>query len=190
MSNVESTNARTPTDEAGDSNEGVQTAIADAVGPNEVSGRYLVGALALAVVWWQTIGAMSAWVAGMGLIVLSFAAPRGLAAVSSLRWPKAEGVVVESNVLTEGEAREYANLGPSAQTRDTGYVPLVRYQFTVDGTKYESARVSPFDDTISRRRWAQALVDSYPRNSPATLRYDPADPNRSYLRACHIIPKN
>lgn len=41
--------------------------------------------------------------------------------------------------------------------------------------------MSPFDGTISRRRWARALIDRYPRNSHLSLRYDPADPTRSYL---------
>lgn len=101
-------------DEIEDSNKGVQAAIEDTVGTTQVTARYLVGALALAVAWWQTAGAMSAWVTGIGLVVLSFAAPRAIMAVSSLRWPKAEGVIIESEVLTEGEVREYANLATAA----------------------------------------------------------------------------
>lgn len=182
MSDVESLDARTPTDGLKGSSEGVQDAIEDFVGRNVIKGRYLLAAVALAVAWWQTIGAMSAWVAGMGLVILSFTTPKVLAAVSSLRWPKTEGVVVDSAVLTEREAREYAGIGPSGGESETGYVPLIRYQFTVDGTTYESARVSPFDGKISRRRWARALVDRYPRNKHLSLRYDPADPTRSYLR--------
>lgn len=183
MTDVEPPDGLSPLEETGDTNDGVRDALSDMVGTNEIAGRYLLVALTLAVAWWQTIGAMSAWVAGIGLIVLSFTAPRVLAAVASLRWPTAEGVVVESQVLTEGEAREYAGLGHSQQASETGYVPLIHYQFTVDGTKYESARVSPFDGTISRRRWASALVDRYPRNRYFSLRYDSADPSRSYLRS-------
>jgi hypothetical protein len=183
MSEVEPPDDLSPLEETGERNDGVRDAIADMVGTNEIAGRYLLVALALAVAWWQTIGALSAWVAGLGLIVLSFTAPRVLAAVSSLRWPTAEGVVVESQVLTEGEARASAGLGHSQQASETGYVPLIHYQFTVDGTTYESARVSPFDGTISRRRWASALVDRYPRNTYFSLRYDPSDPSQSYIRS-------
>lgn len=182
MSNVEPTGGRAPTDETGDSTEEVRTAIENMVGTNQIKARYILAALALAVAWSQTIGVMSAWVAGIGLIVLASATPSVLAAVSSLRWPKAEGVVVESAVLTEGEALEYVGLSVSGMAKETGYVPLIRYRFTVDGTRYESARVSPFDGTISKRRWAKALVDRYPQNKHLSLRYDPADPTKSYLR--------
>lgn len=172
-----------PGDESSDSNEGVRDAIESMIRENEVSGLYLLVALALAVAWWQAIGAMSGWIAGLGLIVLSFSAPRALTAVSMLRWPTAEGVVIESSVLTEGEAREYAGLGTSGDATETGYVPLIRYEYTVDGTRYESARVSPFDGALSRRRWAKTLIDEYPRNKHFSVRYDPADPANTYLRA-------
>lgn len=182
MTDVESLGTRPRGDEAGDATAEVRAAVEDAVGRNEVAGRYPLAAVALAVVWWQTIGAMSAWVAGFGLVVLSFAASKVLAAASTLRWPTADAVVVESAVLTEGEAREYAGLGTSETATDTGYVPLIRYRYAVDGRRYESARVSPFDGTLSRRRWARALVDRYPRNTHVFVRYDPGDPTRSYLR--------
>lgn len=172
---------RSKVDEEGGT-EAVRDAIEEMVGRNEVSGVYLLVALALAVAWWQTVGAMSAWVAGFGLVVLSFAAPSVLAAVSAVRWPTADAVVVESAVLTESEAREYAGLATGVDASETGYVPLVRYRFTADGTPHETARVSPFDDTLSKRRWASALVDRYPPNSHHTVRYDPADPTRAYLR--------
>lgn len=187
--------------------ENTEAAIEDLVGRNVISGRYLLLAVLLAVVWWKLVGAMSAWVAGFGLIILSFGAENALAALSSRNWPTTEGVVLESDVLTEREAQEYAGLGGSLDdakeaaeslgidaddlegsdtmqgTGNTGYVPLVRYEFTVDGKRYETAKISPFDGTISRRPWASALVDQYPKNKHVTLRYDPDDPSRSYLRS-------
>ncbi len=166
----------------GDPTSGTTAAVENFVGPNVMKARYLLAALGLAVVWWQTVGPMSAWVAGIGLVVLSFATPHVVATLASRRWPTVEGVVVESEVLTEWEAREQVGIAAGGASDDAGYVPLVRYQFTVDGTRYESAGMSPFDGTLSRRRWATALVDRYPRNRHVTLRYDPDDPTRAYLR--------
>lgn len=175
----------TPT---GGATDGTEAALESFVGRNTLRGRYLLLALALVVVWWLTIGAMSAWIAGLGLVALVPGVQGVVTAVLSRRWPETEGVVVSSEVLTEPEAREYAGLDATIEgANDTqqfsgGYVPVVRYVFTVDGRRYENAAISPFDDTLSRRRWAEALVNKYPKNSHISLRYDPDDPTRSYLR--------
>jgi len=171
-----------------DAIDGTAAAVESFVGRNTLRGRYLLVALALAVVWWLVIGPMSAWVAGIGLVALTPGLQGVVRAVLSRRWPETEGVVLSSEVLTEPEAREYAGLGATMEVAaDTqqfsgGYVPLVRYEFTVDGRRYVNAVISPFDGSLSRRHWAKTLVEQYPENNRVFLRYDPNDPTRSYLR--------
>jgi hypothetical protein len=171
-----------------DAIDGTAAAVESFVGRNTLRGRYLLVALALAVVWWLVIGPMSAWVAGIGLVALTPGLQGVVRAVLSRRWPETEGVVLSSEVLTEPEAREYAGLGATMEVAaDTqqfsgGYVPLVRYEFTVDGRRCVNAVISPFDGSLSRRHWAKTLVEQYPENNRVSLRYDPDDPTRSYLR--------
>lgn len=188
MSDSESTSGSQSSTPTGDAIDGTEAAVETFVGRNTLRGRYLLLALVLAVVWWLAFGPMSAFAAGLGLVTLLPSVQGGVRAVLSRRWPETEGVVVSSEVLTEPEAREYAGLdatiqdAPATAEFSGGYVPVVRYEFTVDGQRYENAAISPFDDTLSRRGWAQALVKTYPQNSNISLRYDPDDPTRSYLR--------
>lgn len=205
MSDADATSvdkASTPSDDAtvdtggmegggGGGGGGGTSAIDDAletfVSRSQLQFRYLLYALAVTAVWWLVVGPMSAWVAGIGLVVLAFGLQRVVEAARSWRWPQADGVVASSRVLTEPDAREYAGLDPVEEADDTaefsgGYVPVIEYEYTVDGTRYENAAISPFDDTLSRRHWAEALVNEYPSNSQISVRYDPDDPTRSYLR--------
>lgn len=188
MSNVEGTAASTAPDTSGDPTSGTEAAISAFAGRSVVAFRYFLLALVLAVIWWQTIGAFSAFAAGLGLVMFSSGMQNGLRALLSRRWPTTDAVVVESQVLTVVEARRYGGddetgAGDAHGFQDSsGYVPLIRYEFTVDGTRYENARISPFDGPISRRHWAEAIVNDYPRGKPISVRYDPDDPTRSYLR--------
>lgn len=165
---------------------GTDEALSTFVGQSVVEFRYFLLALILAVVWWKTIGAFSAFAAGLGLVMLSSGVQNGLRALLSRRWPTTEGVVAESKVLSPSEAREHLDDATTADEHGfqapSGYVPFVRYEFTVDGTRYDNARISPFDGPISRRTWAEALVGDHPRGKPIRVRYDPDDPTRSYLR--------
>lgn len=203
--NTTSTEQPPPTDESTDGtdditgNEGVDgtdsgetsgtnDALEKFVSRDQLKFRYLLYALGVTAVWWVVVGPMSAWVAGIGLVALALGVQRVVAAVRSWRWPEADGVVASSRVLTEPDAREYAGLDPIEEADDTaefsgGYVPVIEYEYTVDGTRYENAAISPFDDTISRRHWAEALVNQYPSNSQISVRYDPDDPTLSYIRS-------
>lgn len=172
--------------------DGTRSGTAEALG-RFVSGgtirfRYLVLALGLAALWWQVLGAFSAFVAGLGFVAVSFAMQGVVRLVASRRWPTTEAVVAESRVLTPEEAATYLRergadgVSTAAAGAASGYVPLIRYEYTVDGRRHESAGISPFDGPISRRSWAQALVQSLPRGKPVPVRHHPADPSRAYLR--------
>lgn len=155
------------------------------LGMSKVSIGYLLVGLVLAAVWWQSFGAISGFAAGLGLVMLSLAGPKLKSAVQTRNWPRTEAVVVESTVLTPREATEYADNGDtrSGLQHSSGYVPLVGYEFRADGTKYRNASISPFDGPISRRSWAQELVQSYASGKPLRVRYNPEDPTQSYLRS-------
>lgn len=73
------------------------------------------------------------------------------------------------------------------QTDDDGdesYRPVVSYEYTVDGETYENENVFPggFQRSRSSRSWAEGIVSEYEVGSEATIRYNPDDPTRAYLR--------
>jgi hypothetical protein len=186
MSDTGTYNADQSSTSTEDATDGTEAALESFVSRTQLPARYLVLALVLTVVWWLVLGP-TALVAGIGLVVLVFGFQGFVEAVLSRRWPETEAVIVSSEVLTEPEAREYAGLDAvegswSTQEFSGGYVPVVRYEFTVDGRRFENAAISPFDDSLSRRKWAKTLVDKYPENGYISPRYDPDDPTRSYLR--------
>jgi len=172
--------------ESGGSETHEQRRVEEALGEilsNEAKFRYLVVALVAAGLWWQALDPISAFTAGMGFVVLVFVIEPAIGMLTTTRWATTEGVVLESEVLTRGEAMKRADVGISASRSVAGYVPLIRYEYTIDGTTYENARISPVDASTSRRRWAEALIDHYPDNKWVNIRYHPGDPTRSYLQS-------
>lgn len=174
--------------DTGGTRSGTAEALGRFVSGGTIRFRYLVLSLGLAAVWWQVLGAFSAFVAGLGFVTLSFGIQGAIRLVASRRWPTTEAVVAESRVLTPGQAATYLRergadgVSRAAVGAASGYVPLVRYEYTVDGRRYENAGISPFDGPISRRSWAAALVQSLPRGKPVAVRHHPEDPSNAYLR--------
>ena len=161
----------------------------DEILSNEAKFRYLVLALVATGLWWRALDPISAFAAGMGFLVLVFVAEPVLGMLAATRWTTAEGVVLESEVLTRRQAMERAGADVSGDRSVAGYVPLVRYRYDVDGTTYENARVSPIDASTSRRRWAERVIDSYPENAWVDVRHHPDDPTRSYLQSWTIASR-
>ena len=61
------------------------------------------------------------------------------------------------------------------------YEPMVEYVYTVDGTEYHSSKVFPGGDSNFDQAEAQSVIDKYPLNSYAPVRYDPQNPSASSL---------
>jgi hypothetical protein len=167
----------------GSGGNSVQERLADIYqGPPILDWRYLVAGLAVVAGWWLLFGPFSAFMAGMGMVVLASGIDPTLTALRSRGWPTTEAVVLESTVFTLRELRDsFDGLGRSGSTRG-GYVPFVRYEYTVDGETYVNVRVSPFDGPIPRRRWAERIASDYQENTRMTIPYDPSDPSRSFIR--------
>ena len=189
MSEVESTDSPAELTQSTGDNEPVKAAIESALGAYELKGRYVILAILATVIWWQMVGPFSAFPAGLGFITMTMGAQSVMGAITSRRWPTTDAVVLSSAVLTPGQAR--AHLGRSGPTpfgegtvqSGGDYVPFVHYEFSVEGRRFENARISPFDGTIPRRRWADRLIGRYPRGKQTTVRYDPDDPSTAHLRA-------
>lgn len=84
-------------------------------------------------------------------------------------WPKADGVVKESEVRSDED---------SGWTRFKAYV---LYEFTVEGKKYTSSSINYDSMSRSERPAVEQLVKRYPKGQPVTVYYQPEDPSESVL---------
>lgn len=91
---------------------------------------------------------------------------RGL---SSSTWPQARGHIISSSVKTW------------RTSRGTWYEPQVRYEYRVDGVRYEGKRLSYSQMRFVREEPACKIVSEYPAGSELMVYYSPKKPQRSVL---------
>jgi hypothetical protein len=94
-------------------------------------------------------------------------------------WEMAGGKVLASH-LGEHESRRTDKHGTHV---DITYEPVVEYIYSVDNVEYHGSKVFPNDDSDFGQSEAQAIIDKYPLNSYAPVRYDPQNPSASSLEA-------
>jgi hypothetical protein len=63
----------------------------------------------------------------------------------------------------------------------TVWSPVVEYGYRVGGRDYYGARVAFTPDIAGGRELADATVQRYPKGSPVTVHYDPANPSLAVL---------
>lgn len=162
----------------------VQERLADAYqGTGVIRWRYLLVILGVVVAWWLVFDPFGAFALAMGLFMFSAGIDSARTALAARTWPTTDATVLESTVFTQHELRErFPGLEQQSSSVSGGYVPFVRYRYTVNGEDHIGVRVSPFDSGIPRRRWASGIVDDYPKNEYTTVRYNPEAPDRSYLQ--------
>ncbi|QLG49322.1 DUF3592 domain-containing protein [Natrinema halophilum] len=96
----------------------------------------------------------------------------------------------EATIISSG--MESATEQEDGET-ETEYYPRVEYEYSVDGTSYTDNRVfhaSQIENEPGELRGkefdsqgdARDIVDSYPDGDTASVFYDPADPDVSYLQ--------
>jgi len=163
----------------------VQDRLADAYrGTGVLHPEYLLVVLGVAVGWWLVFDGLGAFVLALSLLLFSIGIDSARTALASRRWPTTDATVLESTVFTQHELRErFPGLEQKASSTSGGYVPFVRYRYTVNGEDHIGVRISPFDSGIPRRRWAENIVDQYVTNEFTRVRYDSQNPNRSYLQS-------
>jgi hypothetical protein len=60
-------------------------------------------------------------------------------------------------------------------------VPHLRYQYIVDGTRYQSSRISFAPRSLINDVWSRELVEKHPEGSRVAVHYDPNGPWQSAL---------
>lgn len=91
-------------------------------------------------------------------------------------WTETSGRVLSSTI----DERTRTTRRNGRSETDTTYTPVVRYEYTVDGIRYEGDAVRADDHGGSYDR-ASEIVDRYPEASETTVYYDPDSPEDAVL---------
>ena len=92
-------------------------------------------------------------------------------------WSMAGGKILAAH-LGEHETRHSDSHGTHV---DITYEPVVEYIYTIDNAEYHGSKVFPGEDSDFGQAEAQEIIDRYPLNSYAPVRYDPENPSNSSL---------
>ncbi len=94
------------------------------------------------------------------------------------RWPKAPGTVTSSRYESEtGTSRD----ADGYDVTSTTYLPVVAYQYTVQGREYPGTKVARVVEWTGDARRVKECIDRYPAGARIEVFYDPADPTTAYL---------
>jgi len=97
---------------------------------------------------------------------------------ASLAWPAVEGRVIESSLARLNRRTGTGRRGSGASPE---WTPRVRYEFEVDGVRYESERVD-FMTRAGGRIAAEDELRGLETGATVTVRYDPHRPTLAVLR--------
>lgn len=97
-------------------------------------------------------------------------------AFASRSWPEADGVVMESELVS---ARR------TGGRHGRGYSLRFRYRFEVDGIPVVGARIAPCRFTggtgAAARAYFKRIIEKYPEGARVRVRYSPRNPKRCCL---------
>ncbi len=91
-------------------------------------------------------------------------------------WSATSGRVL-SSTIDEHTRTERRN---GRRHTETTYTPIVHYEYTVDGVRYEGDDIRA-DDRAGNFSWANNLVVRYPVDAETTVYYDPNKPQDAVL---------
>ncbi len=97
----------------------------------------------------------------------------------STSWPTAPATIVYSEIKSSDSRSD----GKITQM----YSADIRYQYTVNGKRYVSARISFGDHSSSSSTGMKKLVNKYPKGSQATAYYDPDKPGNALLEPGPVL---
>jgi hypothetical protein len=107
--------------------------------------------------------------AGIGVLCLATGLVKLAASWKASSWPKTDGVILESR------------LEEQVDSETSGVVAHLRYEYSVDGTRHRSSRVSFAQRSVTNDDWSRELVARHPAGCTVTVRYDPARPSNAAL---------
>ncbi len=96
----------------------------------------------------------------------------------SRHWPQVRGKIVASHMKSE--------IKSVAQGSQISYVPVIRYEYHVEGRPYASSRLNFSVVQGISEDWARGIADRYPVGKEVVVYYDPKKPSESVLEHLSI----
>lgn len=92
-------------------------------------------------------------------------------------------VAVQENQPTTAEIQSH-DIEVKQSDDETNYVPVIVYEYTVDGETYTDNNLYPgrFTREKGSRSSAEDILDQYPVGEEFTVQYNPDNPGQAYLR--------
>lgn len=97
----------------------------------------------------------------------------------SISWPTAPATIVYSEIKSSDSRSD----GKTTRM----YSADIRYQYTVNGKRYASSRISFGDHSSSSSTGMEKLVNKYLKGSQATAYYDPDKPGNALLEPGPVL---
>jgi hypothetical protein len=110
----------------------------------------------------------------VGLFLLAIILRSQRRASASQNWPMTMGTVIASFV----EPRRSSN---GRGGTSTSYYPVVVYEYSAEGQRYQSRRIAFGLEVGGMSRMAEARIARYPVGSPVNVYYNPANPGEAVL---------
>ena len=95
---------------------------------------------------------------------------------ASASWPSVQGRVLSAEIK-----QQVTKSGNQVRTRETWYRPIVRYEYEVDGVRYESSRVAFGDVRRKREDDVRQLLNQSMRAGSLRVFYNPQEPEDAVL---------
>jgi hypothetical protein len=100
----------------------------------------------------------------------------GARAAAGAGWPTTLATVVYSDVASEARQNQRG-------VNVTRYVPVIAYEYLVDGVAYQAARLRFGDASKAKLDEARKIVDRFPLGAGIEIRYDPKNPQDATIEA-------
>jgi hypothetical protein len=101
-----------------------------------------------------------------------------------MTWPSSKGRVVSSRVK-----HTTTSSGGTSPITSHHYEAIIKYEYTVDGSKYTNDRYSFFDSDAKGKSHSRRLVDKHPNGKSVKVFYNPQKPGNSVLHRRGGAPK-
>jgi hypothetical protein len=114
----------------------------------------------------------------VGIAITAIGVYRLRIARAAGQWPTATATIVSSDVETRHRSGDATGMRTE---RGFEYLPRVAYEYSVDGTPYQSDRITFDDLRFDSYVAAKVIADRYAPGSEVSVSYDPQRPEHAVL---------
>jgi|tagenome__1003787_1003787.scaffolds.fasta_scaffold19555726_2 hypothetical protein len=119
---------------------------------------------------------------GFGLLILAIVVAALREAIAMKSWPVAKGRILESKVEEYQQSAGSSGTYAGSRARMTLYRPVVRYQYEVEGKRFQGDRIAQSPGwNRGVADFATAVAQRYPVGSAVDVRYNPKRPDEAVL---------